>query len=129
FVRAGEEDVEDRQSAFQFLRLQVDLHILGDEKTEAERGMLRLLEIVQGGRQIRRGQRIGRRPHRFLSAKNINRCFGKKLIDVKKIWPTEHVKCDRHILTHFRKILCLPCVQFLQLSSVKFGESLFESRG
>ena len=72
FVRACEEHEEDRQRAVELLRLQIDLHVFGNEETEAQRGRHRLFKIVQRCAQIRHSQRIGRRSHRFLAAKDIN---------------------------------------------------------
>src|SRR6058998_894099 len=92
FVRAREKNVEDRQGAFQFLRIKTYLHVFRDEKAEAKRGIHLLLEVVERAPKIADLQWSGGRAHRFLSAENVNGRLWKELIDVEKIGTAEHVE-------------------------------------
>ena len=97
FVGASKENVENRQSTVQFLRLKIDLHVFGDEEAEAKRGVHCFLQIVQRITKIRHVQRVRRRPHRFLATKNVDVGFRKELIDVEKIRSAKHVERDRNL--------------------------------
>ncbi len=83
---------------------EIDLHLFGDKKAVAKRGIHRVLQIVEGSSQVLDSQRIGRRPHRFLAAKDVNRGFGKELIDIKKIGPAKHVVRHRDRLERLWQI-------------------------
>src|ERR1041384_2588444 len=119
FVRPREVRVEDRQYAVEVLLLQIDFHVFGDEVGRLQGGFHRVFQISERTGEIRDAQRIRRRSHRFLPAKNVHRSLGKKLIDIEKIRPTEHVKYHGDRLHRFRKVRRLPLVQFLKLPEVK----------
>src|SRR5207247_8922030 len=87
------------------------------------------LKISQSAGEIRYAQWIGRWSHRFFPAKHINRSFWKKLIDVEKIRPAEHVKRHRDGLQRFWKIRFLPCVQFLKLPYIQLLKLFFKKSG
>jgi len=82
------------------------LGALGVEERTARQAVWRSAE-----RGLLESERIGRRTHRFLTAKNVDVGFRKKLIDVEKIGTAEHVECDRNMFARFRKILFFPSVQ------------------
>ena len=120
FIGTGDECVENRQHAVEVLLLQIDFHVFGYEVGRLQRGFHRVLEVSKRGGKIRNTQRIRRRPHCFLPAKHIHRGARKKLIDIKKIWPAEHVELNGNRLHDLWEISLFPCVQFLELAQIKF---------
>ena len=109
--------------------MQIDLHVFGDEVRRVQRRLHCVLQISQCAREIRDAQRIRRRAQTFLAAKHVNCGLGKKLIDVKKVGPAEHVKRDRDRPQRFWKICFLPRVQFLKLTQIEFEKLSFKKCG
>src|ERR1700724_328237 len=68
FVGARQKHVENRDCPFQFLRLQIHLHVFGDEETKTKRGMHCFLEVMESGSEISGAQRIRWRTERFFPA-------------------------------------------------------------
>src|SRR5256886_11182576 len=73
FIGAGDESVENRQYATEGLLLQIDFHVFGDEVGHSERGLHCVLEVAERAGEVGDAQRIRRRTHRFLSAKDVHR--------------------------------------------------------
>src|SRR2546423_1545644 len=84
---------------------------------------------MERGGEISDAERVRRRPKRFFPAQNINVGLRKKLIDVEKIWTTEHVERDRNVFLRFSKILRFPSMQFHELPRVQFRKRLLEICG
>src|SRR5256886_10042727 len=121
FIGAGDESVENRQYATEGLLLQIDFHVFGDEVGRRERGLHCVLQVSECAGEVCDAQRIRRRTHRFLPAKDVHRGTRKKLIDVEKIGTTKHIERDRNRLRCLWKISALPRVQLLKLAQVEVG--------
>ena len=120
FVGAGDENVENGQYAVKILLLQIDFHVFGDEIGRAERGLHCVFQVAERAGKIRDPQRIGRRPHRFLPAEDVDRSPRKELIDIKEIGTAKHIERDRNGPRRLREISVFPRVQFLELAQIEF---------
>ena len=96
-ARARQEHVEDRQRAAELAGAQVDLHLLGDEKGEAQDRAERTLDIVECGADAaaRQFRQIGHRTDRLERAQHIGRRLGIEGVGVEEVRAREHVEHGR----------------------------------
>ena len=96
-ARARQEHVEDRQGAADLARLQIGLHLLGDEEAEAQDRTQRALDIVERGRDAaaRQSRQVGHRADRLERAQHVGRRLGIERVRVEKVRAGEHVEHGR----------------------------------